>query len=108
MHECAAFGIPDARLGEVVGLMVHATETTRAELARAGAAGSRARARAERALAARLVGACKGKVAAFKLPVVGNVLWSESPLPRGATGKILKRRIREAVKAARKAAQSRL
>jgi len=76
--ECACFGIKDDRLGEVVGLMVHM---------KAG----------EKAIAEELVASVSGKLAAFKRPLPQHVYFSPEPLPRGATGKTLKREIRDAV-----------
>merc|ERR1719174_2676937 len=73
VHECAAFGIKDERLGEVVGLMVYF---------KAGAT----------------------PLSAFKIPLEKNVFFTETTLPRGATGKILKRAIRDKINAALAAA----
>lgn len=82
--ECACFGVKDARLGETVGVMVHMKP-------------------GQQAAAADLVASTKGRLAAFKLPPVANVFFSSSPLPRGDTGKTLKRAIRDAVNAELKA-----
>jgi long-chain acyl-CoA synthetase len=71
VHECAVIGIPHASLGEEVGAAVAlkpGAETTPEEL---------------RAFV-------KGQVAAYKYP---RLIWLVDALPKGATGKILKREI---------------
>jgi len=75
--ECAAFGLPDARLGEVVGALVmlkrdHLSTT-----------------------AAELHASVQGKLAAFKTPAASAIFLTDKELPRGDTGKILKRQIRD-------------
>jgi len=72
--ECAVFGVPDDRLGEEVGAAVFLREG-----ARASADDLRAHAGA--------------KIAAHKLP---RYVWIvDEPLPRNASGKFLKRELRE-------------
>eukprot|EP00658_Telonema_sp_P-2_P015903 TRINITY_DN16146_c0_g2_i1.p1 TRINITY_DN16146_c0_g2~~TRINITY_DN16146_c0_g2_i1.p1 ORF type:complete len:309 (-),score=64.82 TRINITY_DN16146_c0_g2_i1:143-1069(-) len=78
--ECAAFGIKDARLGEEVGVMVYLkpqTDISAPDLV-------------ERVVNTKLL-------AKFKVPLAKNVVFTRVPLPRGATGKILKRQIRDTV-----------
>ena len=76
VHEAAVFGIPHERLGEEVAaaVMLRAGETATAEDLQAHVA---------------------EHLAAFKVPTT-VVLWSE-PLPRNASGKILKRELRDLV-----------
>jgi long-chain acyl-CoA synthetase len=79
VYEAAVFGVPDARLGEQVAAIVTLKEgrTLSAE-------------ELQRHVAARL--------AAFKVPTI--VTFSAGQLPRSATGKILKRDLRDAYVAA--------
>jgi len=77
--ECACFGIPDDRLGEIVGLMV---------VPSAAGAGITAKA---------LRDAVVGKIANFKIPDVQFIFVTNDKLPRGATEKILKREIRDSM-----------
>jgi len=88
--ECAAFGIPDERLGEVVGLM--AVPMPGCE----GVTGKE------------LLDSVGGKLAAFKLPELGNIIITTERLPRGATEKIQKREIRDKVVASRQPPTSKL
>ena len=44
-----------------------------------------------------VAGRMKGKLAGFKIPLPPNVFFTTELLPRGATGKILKRVIRNEV-----------
>ena len=83
VSEAAVFSLPDERLGEVVGAAV---------VPKAGQSISAA------ALSAFLV----DKLASFKQPA--HVFVWEGQLPKGDTGKILKRRIKE--EAAQKMQQS--
>lgn len=73
--ECTAVGVPDARLGEDIAVMLYlhpgATATAR-----------------------ELVAAVSKNLAAFKTPKPHHVYFSANPLPRGATGKILKAQVR--------------
>jgi long-chain acyl-CoA synthetase len=74
--ECAAFGVKDDRLGEEVGaaIVLHAGQSATAEELRAEA---------------------RRHVSAHKTP---RYLWLlETPLPRNANGKFLKRELREAL-----------
>jgi long-chain acyl-CoA synthetase len=77
VHEAAVYAVPDERLGEEVAATVHASGTLDADALRAFLA---------------------GHLAAFEVPRYITV--SPDPLPRTPSGKILKRRIREAVLAA--------
>jgi hypothetical protein len=54
---------------------------------------------------AALVEKVKGKLAGFKIPLPDNVFFTGEPLPRGATGKTLKREIRDKVNAELQAGQ---
>ena len=76
VHEAAVFGIPHERLGEEVAAAV---------MLRVG----------ESATVADLQAHVAEHLAAFKVPT-NVVLWSE-PLPRNASGKILKRELRDLV-----------
>ncbi|MEZ4217376.1 MAG: class I adenylate-forming enzyme family protein [Myxococcota bacterium] len=72
--ECAVFGVPDERLGEEVGAAV---------VVRKGAALTADAVRAH----------CAERIAAYKVP---RFVWLlDAPLPRNATGKFLKRELRE-------------
>jgi len=77
--ECAAFGIPHERLGEVVGLMVVPSSGV------------------PTFTATELRGLVQGKIAAFKMPNVEHIFITNERLPRGATEKIQKREIRDRV-----------
>jgi long-chain acyl-CoA synthetase len=74
--ECAAFGVKHARLGEVVGLAVLPKRGMRVEVNK-------------------LIRVMQKRLAKFKLPAETNVYLVNEALPRGATGKILKRVIRD-------------
>eukprot|EP00511_Aplanochytrium_stocchinoi_P002341 CAMPEP_0204838622 /NCGR_PEP_ID=MMETSP1346-20131115/31368_1 /ASSEMBLY_ACC=CAM_ASM_000771 /TAXON_ID=215587 /ORGANISM="Aplanochytrium stocchinoi, Strain GSBS06" /LENGTH=577 /DNA_ID=CAMNT_0051974783 /DNA_START=115 /DNA_END=1848 /DNA_ORIENTATION=- len=80
VFECAAFGIKDERLGEVVGLMV---------VPKAG----------ESTTQAEILETVKPRLAAFKVPQQHHIFFQSDPLPRGATGKTLKRTIRDRINA---------
>ena len=71
VHECAVIGVPHAELGEEVGAAVSL---------RSGA----------EATAKELREFVKGQVAAYKYP---RHVWLVDDLPKGATGKILKREV---------------
>jgi long-chain acyl-CoA synthetase len=73
VHEAAVYAVPDERLGEEVGATIHCDDALDLDALRAF-------------LAERL--------AAFEVP--RHILKSAEPLPRTPSGKILKRRIREA------------
>jgi long-chain acyl-CoA synthetase len=77
VHEAAVYAVPDERLGEEVGATVHCSEPLEPE-----------------ALRDFLV----GHLARFEVP--RYILKSEGPLPRTASGKILKRQLRDAAVAA--------
>jgi long-chain acyl-CoA synthetase len=76
VHEAAVYAVPDERLGEEVGATVYADPSLDAEALRAFAA---------------------ERLAAFEVP--RHVRIVTEPLPRTATGKILKRSLREAARA---------
>eukprot|EP00659_Diplonema_papillatum_P017298 gene17298-26566_t len=78
IHELSCFGLKDQRLGEVVGLLVHPKAGTNPS------AGELLRVVRE-----------SGDIASFKLPPRENIFFTDKPLPRGDTGKILKRQIRD-------------
>ncbi len=72
--ECVVFGVPDDRLGEEVGAVIVPT------------AGTNVSAEDIRSF-------CKDKLAAYKIP---RFIWLQSdPLPRNASGKFLKRELRD-------------
>jgi long-chain acyl-CoA synthetase len=73
VHEAAVYAVPDERLGEEVGATIHCDPSLEIAALRAF-------------LATRL--------AAFEVP--RHIVVSREPLPRTPSGKILKRRIREA------------
>jgi acyl-CoA synthetase (AMP-forming)/AMP-acid ligase II len=75
--ECAVFGMPDERLGEVVAV---------AFVAKPGFEGGRGVDPLE------FQSFCRGKMAKFKVPV--EIFVWEGQLPRGPTGKIPKKDIR--------------
>ena len=76
VRECSVFGLPDERLGEVVAVLILLKGKATAE---------------------EIVQHLKGLLADFKIPNVKNVYFTDSPLPRGPTGKILKRAIRDKI-----------
>lgn len=81
VRECAVFGLPDERLGEVVAIMIYArAPVTPAEL----------------------IKHVKDSLAAFKIPPASNIYFTKEALPRGGTGKIQKREIRDRVLASLK------
>lgn len=71
VHEAAVYGVPDERLGEEVGATVHGAPGLRAEDLRAF---------------------IEPHLARFERP--RHLLLSDTPLPRTASGKVLKRQIR--------------
>lgn len=75
VYECAVFGLQHERLGEVVGALIFlkSSNTTADEI----------------------VSYLNGKLAPFKIPSSENIFFTDKPLPRGATGKIQKRAIKE-------------
>jgi long-chain acyl-CoA synthetase len=76
VHEVAVYAVPDERLGEEVGATVYAEPGLDADALRAFAA---------------------ERLAAFEVP--RYIRMANEPLPRTATGKILKRALREAARA---------
>jgi len=75
VRECSVFGLPDERLGEVVGVAVWPSgPLTAAELS---------------------AHAASGKLAKFKVPLQEHIFLVDEALPKGATGKIDKQGIRE-------------
>ena len=58
--------------------------------------------------AAELPASLKGSLASFKQPAADRVFFTSTPLPRGDTGKILRRQIRETLIAKLRAPKSRL
>jgi len=72
--ECSVFGVPDERLGEEVGAAIYARPGTQLS-------------------GAELRAFCTDKLAAFKVPRYFWVL--DKPLPRNASGKFVKRDLRE-------------
>jgi len=75
--ECAVFGIKDIRMGEEVGLAVVLKDgTTLTE--------------------AQIVNEVSRRLARFMLPKRSNIFLLKKQLPRGSTGKILKRALRDA------------
>lgn len=70
VHECAAFGIPDERLGELLVALVRATDVT----------------------ADRIKLEVGEKLARYKAP--GHVVFVDDPLPRNAVGKVDKIKLR--------------
>merc|ERR1719384_2867408 len=75
VRECSVFGLPDQRLGEVVGVAVWPqASVTPAELSAHTAA---------------------GKLAKFKVPLQEHIFILDGELPKGATGKIDKKGLRE-------------
>eukprot|EP00750_Incisomonas_marina_P018759 INCI3137.2.p1 GENE.INCI3137.2~~INCI3137.2.p1 ORF type:complete len:600 (+),score=105.50 INCI3137.2:310-2109(+) len=77
--EVAAFGIKDERLGEEVGIMVHCKKGIEAPST----------------VEMRTFLIQGQKLAGFKIPLAHHIFFSDAILPRGATGKILKRSIRD-------------
>ena len=78
VYEAAVFGIPHERLGEELVAAVHLRQ-------------------AEHATAAELQAHVRERLASFKVP--SRIEFTESQLPRGATGKILKRELRDGLAA---------
>eukprot|EP01001_Neometanema_parovale_P013166 NODE_952_length_1971_cov_6.617965_g902_i0.p1 GENE.NODE_952_length_1971_cov_6.617965_g902_i0~~NODE_952_length_1971_cov_6.617965_g902_i0.p1 ORF type:complete len:591 (-),score=105.14 NODE_952_length_1971_cov_6.617965_g902_i0:147-1919(-) len=82
VKECAIFAMPHQRLGEVPTAMILLKE-------------------GETASAESLADFAKGKLAAFKVPTPQDILFTTEPLPRGGTGKIQKRDIKQQLLARR-------
>merc|ERR1712176_365590 len=78
VRECSVFGLPDERLGEVVGAAVWPqANVTWAELS---------------------AHCASGKLAKFKVPQQEHIFLLSEELPKGATGKIDKKGLRETYK----------
>ena len=75
LRECSVFGLPDERLGEVVGAAIWITDET--------VTGEELNAYAGKALAK------------FKVPLPVNIFLHRNELPKGATGKLDKKGMRE-------------
>jgi long-chain acyl-CoA synthetase len=75
VRECSVFGLPDERLGEVVGAAIWITDET--------VTGEELNAYAGKALAK------------FKVPLPVNIFLHRNELPKGATGKLDKKGMRE-------------
>ena len=82
VHEVSCFGVKDARLGETVGLLILLKQGQKID---PSVMVSDMRA--------------SGALAHFKIPDAKHVFFTTEPLPRGATGKILKRVIRDDINA---------
>ena len=78
VRECAVFGIPDKRLGEEVGALILLRDKSSCS-------------------SEEIVKFLKGKLASFKIPRTHNIFFTTTPLPRGSTGKIMKRTIKEKI-----------
>merc|ERR1719330_2215065 len=78
VSEAAAIGLPDTRLGEVVGAAVAL------------------KANVQQPSVPELIEHSKARLASFKVPTE-IFFWEGSALPRGTTGKIQKRDIREVI-----------
>ena len=72
IHEAAVFGVPDERLGEEVGAAIYATPDLDLDVLRA---------------------ALRQRLSAFEVP--RHIFVRQGPLPRTASGKILKRTLRD-------------
>merc|ERR1719330_2169327 len=73
VRECSVFGLPDERLGEVVGAAVWCDDDVKTQELSAKAAES---------------------MAAFKVPQPQHIFISKEELPKGATGKLDKKGLR--------------
>lgn len=83
VRECSVFGLPDERLGEVVGAAIWVQgDATAADISQH----------------------CAGKLAKFKVPEAQNIFFHSEELPKGATGKLDKKGLREKYAAAAKGA----
>ena len=91
IHECAVFGLPDERLGEVPAMVA----LLKADYAAAHDALTTKR---------ELFEFARQHLAHFKVPHIEHMFFAPGPLPRGATGKIHKRQIRAKVMEALKKA----
>merc|ERR1712048_213956 len=74
VRECSVFGLPDERLGEVVATAIWLQgEATAADISQH----------------------CAGKLAKFKVPEAQHIFFHTEELPKGATGKLDKKGLRE-------------
>eukprot|EP00927_Polykrikos_kofoidii_P065027 TRINITY_DN60825_c0_g1_i1.p1 TRINITY_DN60825_c0_g1~~TRINITY_DN60825_c0_g1_i1.p1 ORF type:complete len:583 (+),score=108.98 TRINITY_DN60825_c0_g1_i1:89-1837(+) len=81
VRECSVFGLPDERLGEVVGCAIWIQgDTTTAEISQH----------------------CASKLAKFKVPHAEDIFFHDEELPKGATGKLDKKGLREKYSASAK------
>jgi len=74
VRECSVFGVPDKRLGNTVGCAVWLQEEATPE---------------------DLIKSLSGQLAPFKVPAAKHIFFYETELPKGPTGKIDKKGIRE-------------
>jgi non-ribosomal peptide synthetase component E (peptide arylation enzyme) len=75
VRECSVFGLPDERLGEVVGCAIWVTDES---------------------VTAQELSTHAGKdIAKFKVPAPENIFILHEALPKGATGKIDKKGMRD-------------
>ena len=74
VHEVAVFGIADERLGEIVAAAIYAKPAAELEVKE-------------------IRSSLQGRIASFKIPA--QLFIVSDPLPRGATGKIQKKELRE-------------
>jgi len=93
--ECAVFGLLDQRLGEVVGACVMLKPSV-------------ADSKSSSETAKILVDFVSKKLAAFKVPLPHHIFFSKDPLPRGGTGKLLKREMRDHYRALMEKQRSKL
>merc|ERR1712137_235008 len=74
VRECAVLGLPDERLGEIVGAVIMLKGPATQE---------------------EISSFLKGKLAPFKIPAPQHIFFTKVALPRGATGKIQKSAIKD-------------
>jgi long-chain acyl-CoA synthetase len=91
VRECAVFGLPCERLGEVPAVMVLLKQVASSHLHSLPQSDQAAALRKE------LHRFVRQRLATFKVPDEHNILFAPRTLPRGATGKIHKRQIRAKV-----------
>mmetsp|Transcript_48717 Transcript_48717/g.95536 ORF Transcript_48717/g.95536 Transcript_48717/m.95536 type:complete len:210 (+) Transcript_48717:77-706(+) len=77
VRECSVFGLPDERLGEVVGVAVWCTKQATGD---------------------ELVAQAAKHLAKFKVPLAENIFFHQEELPKGPTGKLDKKGLREKYK----------
>ena len=104
MRECSVFGLPDERLGEVVGAAVwlHAdqagSEYTLDAVVACACQVDYDGLFVTAAVTAELSKVAEETLARFKVPLPGNIFKQDGELPKGATGKIDKKLLREQYK----------